>query len=153
MSERYVIEVYGSSEYDSDFNLYNYLYVVLNQKTVNAYNMVKGDLVVCKVMRVFEHKTVYKSGIRNNTYALVSRVNKDFDFDVFSYTNMVGGKMYGLKISQSFIESVGVREGDYIDFNLLLLKQKNRTTSIYPESERFGYKPYDFNDSDYEELK
>lgn len=150
MPERYVAKVYESSEYDRAFNIYHYLYVILNRKTVNAYNINDNDMTLCKVMRIFEMRTDYDSGIRSNAYILVSKVYKDFEFGVFSYTSNLGGKMHALKISQSFIESAGVREGDYIDFNLLLLKKGQYTIPIYPETERLGDKPYDFNDSDFE---
>ncbi|WP_287950758.1 hypothetical protein [Acidiplasma sp.] len=121
----------------------------MNWKTVNAYNINDNDVAVCKVMTIFEKRIHYESGNRNNVYSLVAKVNKDFEFEVFSYTNMVGGRMYALKISRSFVESVGIREGDYMEFNLLLLKKGEEVIPIYPESERLGDKPYDFNDSDY----
>ena len=149
MSERYVAKVYESRDDDSAPNSYHYLYVILNWKTVNAYNINDNDVAVCKVMTIFEKRIHYESGNRNNVYSLVAKVNKDFEFEVFSYTNMVGGRMYALKISRSFVESVGIREGDYMGFNLLLLKKGEEVIPIYPESERLGDKPYDFNDSDY----
>lgn len=54
--------------------------------------------------------------------------------------------MYALKISQDFIHIVGIRKGDYLDYSLLQLKQGGKIITIYPEMERIGYVPYDFND-------
>ena len=150
MPEYYVAKVYESCDYDDTFNVYHYLYVILNGKTARAYNIEKNDMAVCKDMRIFEKRTHSESGDRNNAYALVAKINKDFEFEVFSYTNMVGGKMYALKISRSFIESVGIRESDYIEFHLFSLKKNLHTIPIYPEVERVGDEPDDFKDPDFE---
>ncbi len=150
MPEFYVAKVYESYDYDDASNVYHYLYVILNGKTVRAYNIKESDIVVCKDIRIFEKRTHYESSGRHNVYALVANTNKDFEFEVFSYTNMFGGKMYALKISQSFIESVGIREGDYIEFHLFSLRKDQHTIPIYPGVERVGDEPYDFKDPTFE---
>lgn len=92
MPEKYVSEVHESYSYDKDSKINYYLYSILNERTFTAYNMKEGEIVSCRVHRIFEKKTDSEYGERKDKYRLVSKILKDFDFELFSYKNMVGGQ-------------------------------------------------------------
>ncbi|MDA8055496.1 MAG: hypothetical protein M0Z77_07605 [Thermoplasmatales archaeon] len=138
MPERYVIQVWESYEYDKDGKLLYYLYFPINSSTAHAFNIRNKDTVIVKVHKI--------RGSYAEKYEPITEVNTEYPFEVYEYASRTGDQMVGLKISTEFVNTVGVREGDYIDLSLVSLKQMDKLVPIYPDAIRWGFRPYGFQD-------
>jgi hypothetical protein len=158
MPERYVSLVRETSEYDSNSGQVHFLYFPIQLRTVKAYNFANGDIVTIQISRILEANeggSVYGGKYRSYTsgFRVVRGVDKEYDFSVFSYTNTIGGEIFGLRVSEEFKREVGARENDHLDFRLLKLKKKaeNEIIDIYSGSERKGDMPFNFKDKEVQE--
>lgn len=151
MPERYVRQVKENIEYNEGGRNY-FLYLVINDSTAHTFNMRNGDIVTCRIHAVFEEQVIEND--RRFVPVLLLDQEHKFEFFTFVHTALsvedFDTEINCIRLTDDFVLNAEIKRDDYLEISLLGLERGSLRLSIFPNSERWGFRPYWYKEKENE---